>query len=253
MLATLPMYDFPELREATDAFWAALAKEYGVSGVLTRDTDWTAAWRNPQLLFSQTCGYPFTHEFRGVLNYAATPHYAADGCEGPNYRSIVFAREQKPLAAFEGTTAAFNNQDSMSGMLALKLMFAPFAHRGRFFRDTIETGGHVASLAAVQSARADICAIDCVTVAYLKRYRPEAVEGLHDVGRSPWVPGLPYVTRCGNIEKLRNALVAVLHDNDLQEIRSALLITDISNIGVPAYDIIPKRETELQARGGLTL
>ncbi len=39
MLASLPMYDLPEIRDQTDAFWAALAKAYGVKGELR------ARWR----------------------------------------------------------------------------------------------------------------------------------------------------------------------------------------------------------------
>ena len=81
--------------------------------------------------------------------------------------------------------AAVNTPDSMSGMLALKLVFAPLAEQGRFFSRAVETGGHLASLAAVQSGDADVCAIDCVCVAMAKRYRPSALEGLVEIGRSP--------------------------------------------------------------------
>jgi ABC-type phosphate/phosphonate transport system substrate-binding protein len=253
MLATLPMYDFPEVRDATDAFWAAIAKEYGVSGGLTRNADWTAAWRNPDLLFSQTCGYPFTHEFKGILRYVATPHYTADGCEGPNYCSIIFARESKPLAAFRGSVAAINNRDSMSGMLALQLVFAPFAVGGSFFQNTFETGGHVASLQAVQSAKADVCATDCVTVAYLKRYRPAALSGLVEVGRSPSVPGLPFITRYGGSLNLRIALDVVLSDPDTKVVCEALMLSKISELPAKSYGIITTLEVKMLSQGGLTL
>lgn len=253
MLATLPMYDFPEVHEATDALWAAIAKEYGVSVGLTREPDWTSAWRNPDLLFSQTCGYPFTHEFKGMLKYVATPHYAADGCKGANYCSIILAREQKPLAAFQGATAAFNSRDSTSGMLALQLVFAPFAMQGRFFGSAIETGGHVAALQMLQSAKADVCAIDCVTMAYLKRYRPAALAGLMEVGRSPLIPGLPFVTRGGNIRKLRDALSVVLGNPDVEHIRDALLLTDVSDVGASSYETILQHEKAMFETGGLAL
>jgi ABC-type phosphate/phosphonate transport system substrate-binding protein len=253
MLATLPMYDFPEVREATDAFWNAIAKEYGVSGSLTRDADWTAAWHNPGLLFSQTCGYPFTHEFKGILNYVATPHYNADGCDGANYCSVIFARALKPLAALRGSVAAFNNRDSMSGMLALQLMFSPLAVEGRFFRSAVETGGHVASLQAVQSAKADVCATDCVTVAYLKRYRPAALEGLVEVARSPSVPGLPFITRCGDSVKLRKALDVVLNDPKATEICGALLLTKISSLPAKSYETIVDLEVAMLRQGGFVL
>ena len=142
------MYDWPEVREATDEFWAAMARRLGSDVRLSRPEDFAAAWTRDDLLFSQTCGYPFTHALKGKVSLVATPHYGCDGCDGPFYSSIVFAREQRPLDAFRGAVAAVNTPDSMSGMLALKLVFGPYAEQGRFFGRAIETGGHLKSLAA---------------------------------------------------------------------------------------------------------
>ena len=89
MIASLPMYDLPEIRAATDAWWRGLSEHMGIKGELDRGPDHYQAWRDPDLVFSQTCGYPLTHEFRGRLRLLATPHYAADGCTGPFYRSIT--------------------------------------------------------------------------------------------------------------------------------------------------------------------
>jgi ABC-type phosphate/phosphonate transport system substrate-binding protein len=253
MIASLPMYDFPEVREATDGLWRAIAKRLGTDIALSRELDWTAAWSRPNLLFSQTCGYPFTHALAGQLRYVATPHYAADGCVGPNYSSILFAREAVPLESFQNTIAAFNNRDSMSGMLALQLVFAPLAQEGRFFSNAIETGGHLASLAAVQSAEADVCAIDCVTVAYARRYRPTALAGLQEVGRSQQVPGLPYVTREDSAADVQRVLRDVFEDPATQAHRDALLLNGLSVLGSNAYAIIPTLETEMLNRDGLVL
>jgi ABC-type phosphate/phosphonate transport system substrate-binding protein len=253
MLASLPMYDFPEVRDATDGLWAAVANTCGVEVGLTRTEDWTAPWHDPNLLFSQTCGYPFTHDFDDILTYVATPHYAADGCEGPNYSSIILARDAAPLDSFRGRTAAFNNRDSMSGMLALQLVFAPLAINGEFFGSTVETGGHLASLTAVQQGRADICATDCVTIAYARRYRPAALDGLVEIGRSPSVPGLPFVTRAGDVGKLRSALQTVMNDPYTDKFRGKLLLSGLSVLPPGSYDIIPDMENLMQGRGGLKL
>src|SRR5205823_5053207 len=153
-------------------WWAGLAKHLGGGPGLTRREDFAALWSDPQLLFSQTCGYPLTHAFKGKLKLVATPHYAADGCDGPSYCSIIFAREALPLAALRGATAAVNSPDSMSGMLALQLVFAPLAEDGIFFGDVAETGSHLASLAAVRDGLADVCAIDAVCAALAKQMRP---------------------------------------------------------------------------------
>jgi ABC-type phosphate/phosphonate transport system substrate-binding protein len=253
MLANLPMYDLPEIREATDEFWAELAKTYGVRGALRRDHDWSALWRDPELLFSQTCGYPFTHEFAGQLNYVATPHYAADGCSGANYCSLIFARTHEPLSALEGRVAAFNSRDSMSGMLALKLVFTPVAKQGRFFSSTLETGSHALSLEAVKNKKADVCACDCVTAALLRKHRPGALEGLTEIARSPLVPGLPYVTRNGNVLRLREALATVFENKKMAHIRSALLLSDVRVLAENAYDVIPELEKEQASKSGLKL
>jgi ABC-type phosphate/phosphonate transport system substrate-binding protein len=253
VIASLPMYDFAEVRQATDGLWAAIASAYGTDTELSRVGDWTAPWRDPNLLFSQTCGYPFTHEFADVLAYVATPCYAADGCDGPLYRSILFARTAGPLESFRGTKAAFNNRDSMSGMLALQLVFTPFAQDGKFFASALETGGHMASLYAVKTGLADICAIDCVTVAYVRRYCPDALVGLVEIGRSPRVPGLPFVTRAGDPQRLRAALTQALQNPDTRIYRDRLLIVSTENMPPRSYDVIPALEKHMTDRGGVTL
>lgn len=253
MIASLPMYDWPELREATDAWWAGIARHLGVTAGLARGPDYQGVWLRPDLLFSQTCGYPFTHKLRGKVRLVATPHYDASGCDGPNYCSIVFAREARPLADFRGRRAAVNHADSMSGMLALKLVFAPLAERGRFFGSAFDSGGHIASLNAVRDGRADVCAVDAVCVALAGRYRPDYLEGLVAIARSPMVPGLPYVTVAGDITKLRAGLASAFADPTLSEVRDRLLLTGHSVLDVKDYDRILELETAMEKAGDVAL
>jgi len=253
MIAALQMYDWPELRAATDAWWAGLARHMGVDLPLSRPADFTAPWFREDLLFAQTCGYPFTHALKGKVTLIATPHYAADGCDGADYRSILFAREKRPLADYRGSIAAVNTPDSMSGMLALKSVFAPFAEKGRFFARAVETGGHLASLAAVQEGRADVCAIDCVCVELARRYRPSALEGLTEVARSPAVPGLPLITRCGDPSRIRDALASAFADPALAEARAGLLLSGFSVLDAKDYCRILALEAEVERMGGLAL
>ncbi len=253
MIAALQMYDWPEVREATDLWWKAIADDLGSRIPLSRPAAFTAPWFENDLLFAQTCGYPFTHALKGQVTYVGTPHYAADDCEGANYCSIVFAREMKPLDRFRGSVAAVNTPDSMSGMLALKLVFAPLAEQGRFFAAVLETGGHLASLAAVQAGKADVCAIDCVCVEMARRYRPSALEGLVEVARSPLVPGLPWITKAGDLQALRHALRKAFADPALADVRSRLLLTGFSELPARAYDRITDLEAAMEKAGGLRL
>lgn len=253
MIAALQMYDWPEVREATDLWWQGIARHLGTPVALSRPSDYTEPWLRDDLLFAQTCGFPFTHSLKGRVAYVATPHYAADGCEGARYRSILFARVQRPLAEFRDTVAAVNTTDSMSGMLALKLAFAPLAQEGLFFAHAVKTGGHLASLAAVQSGAADVCAIDCVCVEMARRYRPAALQGLLEIARSPEVPGLPWITTAGDVTAIRGALRGAFADPALAEVRERLLLTGFSELPASAYDRIIDLEAEMERGGGLRL
>lgn len=244
-LASLPMYDWPEVRGATDAMWAAIARRAGLDGTLDRQSAYDVLWRDPSLIFSQTCGYPFTHEFKGLLQYIGTPHYQADGCEGPFYRSIVFAREHLSLASLKGARPAINSRDSMSGYLAMKAVFAPLAERGEFFAPTLVTGGHLISLAAVREGRADLCSIDAVCVGLARKHRPDDLHGLVEIARSPLVPGLPFVTRAGDVATLRQAVKAAFADPELVEARAALLLDGFSVLAPGAYAQIIALENSL--------
>jgi len=83
MIASLPMYDLPELRTATDAWWSGMAAALRRAGIdpvpdqLTRVDSIAAVWRDPNLLLSQTCGYPLVREMADILQPVATPIYDA--------------------------------------------------------------------------------------------------------------------------------------------------------------------------------
>lgn len=253
MIAALQMYDWPELRAATDAWWAGLARHLGVATALSRPEDFTSPWFRDDLLFGQTCGYPFTHALKGKVTLVATPHYACDGCDGPDYSSVIFARKQRAPEEFRGSVAAVNTPDSMSGMLALKLVFAPFAQGGTFFSGAIETGGHLASLKGVREGKADVCAIDSVCVGLARRYRPQDLDGLVEIARSPRVPALPWITRAGDAERLREGLASAFADPDLNDTREALLLSGFSVLDPSAYDRITALEADVERKGGLSL
>ncbi|HMA14277.1 MAG TPA: hypothetical protein VKP12_05800, partial [Kiloniellaceae bacterium] len=115
MRASLPMYDLPGLESATDAWWAGLAAAFRAEGVkdvperLTRQGDHAALWTAPDLLFSQTCGYPLTHALAGRVTLVATPIYDCAGCGGGSYRSELVVRADDAagsLAALKGRRAA---------------------------------------------------------------------------------------------------------------------------------------------------
>ncbi len=247
------MYDYPELRDATDAWWRAISHHAGVAIPLSRPDDFAQAWQNTGLAFSQTCGYPFTHSFRGQLGLVGTPHYAVPGCEDFHYSSFVYAREARAPADYRGAIAAVNTPDSMSGMLALKLFFVDHAVDGKFFATSCLSGGHLNSLQMLQDGVADVCAIDAICVEYARRHRPELLAGLHELGQTSQVPGLPYVTKDTDVARWQRAVQAAVADPVLESVRATLMIGGFTATVPSRYDVILELEAEVEGKGGLAL
>ncbi len=255
------MYDWPEVRSATDDWWHGLARALRAEGVeyvpdkLQHSGDVEAQWSAPDLLISQTCGYPLTHAWAGRLTVVATPHYDAEGCEGSNYCSFLLARrdDARGLEEFRGTIATYNGTDSQSGYSALRSVIAPLARDGRFFRDSICSGGHLKSMQLVASGEADLCAADAVCWALARRYRADLAGRLRPVGRSDLVPGLPFVTAAAvpqdSLHRLRTALQVAFEDPALGAAREVLLLCGLSLADASAYQPILDMEIASEAQG----
>jgi len=253
--ASFPMYDLPEVRWATDALWAAVAARLSAAGIapapaLGRASSLADLWTDPALLLSQTCGNPYVRHYRDRLRLVATPCYAAPGCDGPRYRSLLVVRADAPgdrLADFHGAVCAVNEWGSLSGWVALAAALPEPPNR--FFRAALITGAHADSMAAVAAGQADIAAIDCVTHALLQRHRPAATVGLRVIGRTALAPALPLVTRRdtddATVAALQSALRGALADPGLAEARAALLIEGIEILGEADYDAIPPQPVSI--------
>ena len=260
--ASLPMYDLPEASAATEALWRGLARHFRRAGVaevpeaLSRRPLLPEHWLAPDLLFSQTCGYPFRRAIKDRVKLVATPCYAAPGCEGPSYRSLLMVKADSRFRAIEdlrGARVAFNSPESQSGYNALRFLVAPLARDGRFFGALVETGGHELSLTAVAEGRADVAAVDCVTLALFARYQRPFMAELREVGRTAAAPGLPYVTAGSAdpdlLRRLRDGLGAAMTDPDLRPAREALLLSDIALLPDSAYERMDEMEVAAAARG----
>jgi len=250
------MYDLPETEDATRILWGGLAEHLrsagiqDVPGTLTRQLDVPEHWLSPDLLFSQTCGYPFTHILKGRVRLIATPCYNAPGCEGPEYCSILVvpaSASTRSFADLRGKRAAFTSPNSHSGFNALRALAAPLAVAGRFFGEAIQTGSHAASLELLAAGKADVAAIDCVTFGLLSRYRPSAVADVRELCRSASAPALPYVasgaTGDRRVAQLRQGLQGAMCDAALAEPRAALLLKGVRVLPEKEYD----RITEIEA------
>jgi len=261
LIAVLPMYDFPWTAAANDALWASISARLAKAGVrsparLTRGGDLAALWRDPGLVFGQTCGYPYLSGLNDAVTLIATPQYSFPGCEGASHRSFIVRAARDPrraLSEFRGATAALNAPDSNTGMNLFRAAIAPVARGAPFFRAIVVTGSHEASLAAVADGVADLASIDCVSFALLKAGRPELLARVAIVAESPLSPGLPFIAAAGlpqtTIAAAREALFAALKDPDLAEARAALGLTG-ARVATPAdYDRVIEIERDATAAG----
>lgn len=202
------------LRDVLDAF----ARTGGPAGVALLDEpfgDLHALWRRNDLLLSQTCGYPYRMlGLRNAVHLVATPAFDVPGCNGARYSSVlvVSARAQAggatTLAACRGLRAAFNGEDSHSGMNAFRHAVAPHAHDGRFFGSVTSFGSHLNVLRALAAGEADCAAIDCVTFAYVRDALPGLLNEIRIVGMTASAPGLPFIVS----KALEGGLVGALRD-----------------------------------------
>jgi ABC-type phosphate/phosphonate transport system substrate-binding protein len=243
MIASLPMYDLPEIVPATDRYWALIRdalRDRGIDAPMTLDRDRPlhATWTDPELILSQTCGMPFRTSLKGRVTLVATPDSGLPGVPPGHYFSRIVARDDDPrgLADLVRGTMAYNSADSQSGWAAAVTHLASV---GLTPGDLTETGGHIRSLAAVAQGRADYALCDAVTFALLERHRPAAVAGLRTVAITEPTPGLPYITALHrDAAPIRAALsdaVVALTGSE----RDALMLKNVAHIPETVYLAVP--------------
>lgn len=229
-IATLPMYDWPERRAATDARWSGLRDALRAEGFdapehLTRADDPAALWQSPDLLIGETCSQPLATFLDGKVRYVATPVHEAPGCGHGTYRSAVIRRKpgvdmpapETDAAVLEpealaGRFAA-NEPGSMSGYVTLVYdcedLGLPMPADG----DIVWSGAHRESIRAVSEGRADYAVIDCVSWDLARQLEPAAGE-VHVAGWTSSRPGLPMITALATsdeeLERMRRAVMAAM-------------------------------------------
>ena len=258
----LPMYDPAELHATVDAWWSGVARALRAEGIpdvpdrLDRSLSLDALWGAPNLLLTQTCGYPLFGSWAGRLQYVATPRHAAPGCDGVDYCSWVVVAADSPARRLEdlrGMRCSISARNSHSGYNALRALIAPLARNGRFFGSVSVSGGHAESLAQLGRGEVDVAAIDCVTHALLSRCRPQATAATRIIGRSASAPGLPYATRSDAspelVRRLRAGLSRAFAEPGLRAVRDALLIDGLDILPPAAYRGMADMEIEAGRRG----
>jgi ABC-type phosphate/phosphonate transport system substrate-binding protein len=244
MIASLPMYDRPETAAANDRLWAGIrdglrAEGIGAPEALIRGADdlWQH-WTSPDLVFSQTCGFPYRSRLHGTVTLIGTPDFGVEGCPPGYYHSVFVARADDPrdgLAAFDGARFAYNDDLSQSGWAAPQTQARMLGMR---LPPALKTGEHRLSALAVLNGQADIAALDAVTWRLLQRWEP-AVSGLRAVGVTDPTPGLPYIAaRALDRDRLFAIAAAAIaaqspEDRDLTGLRGLVAIPAEDYLAVP--------------------
>lgn len=240
MIASLPMYDWPEVQADQDRYWQAIREALGTGpATLTRGfTDYHAHWRRPDLMLSQTCGMPYRTGLHEHVTLVGTPDYGLPDNAAGHYHSVLVVKaqdERAQLADYTDDIFAYNEAGSQSGWAA------PFAHlaaQGLHLTRHLATGGHRASICAVADGRAAMAAIDAVTWELAKRFEP-AARKLHVLARTAQTPGLPYIcARAQDPAPLRLAIHQAI-DSLAPDSRTALMLQGLCAIPEAAYLAVP--------------
>ena len=235
------MYPYVGLRPAWERLWSAVhARAPWTPPSLRWDGDVHDHWVDPSCIVAQACGWPVATALRGQVEVVGAFELTIGQHDGHRYRSVILARRPTPLAALvsAGATVAANAPDSLSGWVSL---LAATVGPGREWPGPVRwTGGHVASMEALQAGRADVTSVDALSLAYVRRDQPDLAAGLHEIGHGPLVPSLPVVVRAGtsadDIADLRTAFVDALADPAVRSDCSRLLIAGFAALDGFAYD-----------------
>ncbi len=260
--ASLPMYNLPEMRAVNARFWEALRGLLAEAGLhdlpesLTFDRLPVPERIGPEILFSQTCGYPLETIFAGQALRLGTPCYAVPGCDGPTHCGLFIvpagstARELRDL---RGGVFLFNSRHSNSGMNLPRRALADIADGRPFFAKVIETGSHPGNLDRIARGEADATAVDNVTYAFWCRYRPAAARHVRVLARTPASPAIPFVTSAATppaiAAVLRDALTRIGRAPHAAAVRAGLSITDIVDVPAAAYSRLIEYEREAAELG----
>ena len=254
----LPMYNLTtDLGRAWERLLGAVVDGLRQRGwrdamdIVAAPPDLIGFWRSPDLLLSQSCGYPLATVLGDAVRVIAAAEFDWPGCSGVQYCSAIVVAEgaADSLEALRGKVAAINERHSHSGMNALRHTIAPMAQGGRFFERVIVAGSHLASLCALQRGQADVAAVDCVTLALAQQEAPGALAGLRVLLHTAPAPGLPLVASRRLDDSQAADLLAVLQDLPMAvpSLMARLGLRRFSSIGLGDYQPILDMQRSAQS------
>ena len=215
-----------------------------------------ATFSDCDLLFAHTCGYPLMKHQRDRVAPVCVPVFDVPGCDGPLYSSQFIVPVESGLQYLEdtrGKTVAINNADSNSGMNVLRHAISDLHPGERFFADVIETGGHLYSIQAVANGKAELAAIDAVSLQLIRDDQPELCARIRIIGSSTETCGLPFVAPLALTTQLDKPRLVKQFNQALEktpaEARRVLHLSRFDAVDWDDYASIPALENEAVDRG----
>lgn len=254
-LAELLMYTAPEpIRQANEIWLTQILERLGITRRTAEGLSLTDLWLSPDLLLTQTCGYPLMTALRGKVRVLGRPCYELPDASDGNHCSLLLSRADDPrrsLPDFLGSRGVINGEDSNSGMNLLRHRLALLHRDGRFFAEVNVSGSHRESLRWLREGLADLAAIDSVTFAYLARDAAEEVSGLRVVERSALSPTLPYITAASVSEEKAEAIREVMNQTlvELPQVREVLGLHEVLPASEGDYQVVLEYQQHAQALG----
>ncbi|AMZ69778.1 MULTISPECIES: phosphate/phosphite/phosphonate ABC transporter substrate-binding protein [Pseudomonas] len=254
MTSDLSMYLAPaRVLQAQDAWLQRILEILGERREQKQIVDPVSHWLSPDLLLSQTCGYPLVTSLRGKVRLIGRPSYELAHGSGGEHCSLLLCRADSPvtdLADLQGSHGLINARDSNSGMNLLRHTLAGISDRG-FFSKLTFTGSHRESMRRLKKGEGDLASIDSVTYDYLARDHSDEIEGLRILARSVRSPCLPYITSirrtATQADSIRRAMNEAL--SQLPEISRDLAIREVLPASEADYECLLEYERSAANRG----
>lgn len=214
MLATMPMYDWPEVWAENDNQWAKMRDALRAEGLdapekLNREIGYTDSWTRPDLVLGQACGLPFVKELLGKVSLIGAVKMDLEGCAPGQYNSHIIVHQNSDLTMDDlaGRKYAYNTACSQSGLACLVKM-------GLTGGDALESGGHRASIKMIAEGHADFAAIDAQSWKLARDFEPSA-GGVRIIGQTKPTPAPVWIAAKGaDVETYRSALDVVKVSDD---------------------------------------
>ncbi|MCU1729060.1 PhnD/SsuA/transferrin family substrate-binding protein [Pseudomonas sp. 7P_10.2_Bac1] len=253
--AELLMYVAPQpVRDANEQWLTRILDRLQVTRYDAGGLELLALFRSPELVLTQTCGYPLLTQLQGQVQVVGRPRYEWPDSSGGTHCSVIVSRESDSrleLADFKGSRGVINDRHSNSGMNLLRHRLTPLQQDGRFFASVATSGAHQQSLRWVREGWADLASIDSVTFAYLARYAPAEVAGLRIVARTAQSPNLPYITALSagtaGAERIREAMNLALQE--LPHVSATLGLQEVLPASEADYQLVIGYQREASAAG----